>query len=141
MKYIVFFLCVFLWACTNEERNNNMQSDIKNDRINHITDTAGLIFLNKIFNFGIVKQDSIITGVYRFVNTSNNKLIIMSVTPDCTCTGYTLSKDTINPKDTATLELIMDTHNKFGNIKAYAIVKANTKDELYKLTIKGSVEN
>ena len=150
MKRFILILLTFALACSNgniKEGKNNLA--LNNERIiekniveseaqEEITD---LIFFDKIYDFGLIKHDSIVTALYTFINTGEHNLIIKSVNPDCTCTGYTLSKDTIMPNDTAFIQLTLNTHDKFGEVKAYTIVTANTEDKLYKLTLKGDVGN
>jgi hypothetical protein len=102
-------------------------------------ENSKLIFENKVFDFGQIEQDTVISAVFIFKNTGKKNLIIDYVNPDCSCTDYYLSKDTISPEDTASIVLFLNAINKLGKVKGYTIVSANTEEELYKLTLKGEV--
>ncbi|MDE5417934.1 DUF1573 domain-containing protein [Labilibaculum sp. DW002] len=101
---------------------------------------SSLIFINKYIDFGKVRQDTLLIGKYRFYNSGSDTLFIKYVNPDCSCTGYSLSNDTIQPLDTAFIELKFDTKEKLGFNKIYTTVRANTQTEFYKLTLKAYVE-
>ena len=149
MKYYILILLTFALACSDvnikEDKENNLVSNnegiIEKKLVNsqEQEEVSDLKFVSKIYDFGLIKRDSIVTALYTFSNIGDHNLIIESVNPDCTCTGYTLSKDTIMPQDTAFIQLTLDTHDKYGEIKAYTIVTANTNAKLYKLTLIGKV--
>lgn len=128
--------------CTNTDQkcnifsgNNEEKQSYKNKRITKLS------FINKRADFGNVPPDTLLVQTFNFINTGNNNLIINYVNPDCICTGYTLSEDTILPGDTAHINLKFDTHNKYGSQKIYTIVSANTKPKLNKLTLLANVKN
>ncbi len=95
-----------------------------------------LTFLEKTHDFGDITKDTILKARFRFINTGTDTVHIEYVRPDCTCTDYRLSRKNIAPKDTAYVELMYDTHNKHGLQKLYAIIKTDTPEQMYKLTIK-----
>jgi hypothetical protein len=100
---------------------------------------ADVHFVEKIKDFGLIKNDTVLVAKYRFVNTGNSVLIIDYVNPDCTCTSYYLSQKRIMPNDTAYIELKFDTRQKMGSHKLYAVVATNTVAKFYKLTLKVDV--
>jgi hypothetical protein len=74
------------------------------------------------------------------MNIGDNPLIIYGVNPDCGCTDFYLSNDSINPGDSAYIELVLNTEGKFGHQKIYAVVEANTDAKLYKLTLEADIQ-
>ncbi|NER08674.1 MAG: DUF1573 domain-containing protein [Okeania sp. SIO3C4] len=96
-------------------------------------------FKDKIFDFGEVQEDSLLIHRYYFKNVGNEKLIIDYVNPDCTCTGFTLSNDTIMPMDSAYVELKYDTKDRYGKQKLFATMKANTETKMYAIILKANV--
>lgn len=138
-KQIFLFALIFVLI----ESCNLSTTQSANDSIeqhNFIEAKTNLEFSNKIHDFGTVRNDTIIYAVFNFKNVGKEKLIIKSVHPDCICTGFILSSDTILPGEDGYVKLNLDTKNKAGKIKAYTIVSANTEIGMYKLTLKGIVE-
>jgi hypothetical protein len=80
-----------------------------------------------------------LTARYPFVNIGSKLLTISEINPDCTCTGYYLSKKTIHPGDSAYILLKYSTRGKFGESKVYATVSANTRTRLYSLEVVANV--
>jgi len=98
-------------------------------------DENRLIFLEKIYEFGVVKADTLLSARFHFVNVGKDTVHIDYVNPECSCTSYLLSKQDLAPRDTAYIDIAYNTKGKFGAQKAYVIVRANTKEQMYKLTI------
>lgn len=98
-----------------------------------------LDFDSKIVDFSDVPSDTILNAVFVIKNTGDKPLIIYNVNPDCSCTGYSLSKYNIAVADTASLTLMVDTKNKHGQNVLNTTIKANTDKGLYNLRVKANV--
>lgn len=133
MKYITFLLLLISLSCNSIEWDRPKG----NERI--YRDNANLEFRNKIFDFGKVNQDTLLSAKYYFSNISDDSLIIYYVNPDCICTEYSISNDTIMPGDSAFIKLTLNTSNKSGEQKIYSTVCANTKTRMYCLILKANV--
>jgi len=94
-----------------------------------------LTVINKTVDFGNVKPDTTLTVKFFFVNSGTQNIAIEYVNPDCTCTNYTLSSNIVNPRDTAYVELRVNTTGKYGRNKIYSTMRANTFVKMYKLTV------
>jgi hypothetical protein len=99
-----------------------------------------IIVRKKVFDFGIVKPDTLLNARYYLINNSDSVILINYVNPECTCTNYYVSNYSINPHDSIYIDLTLDTKNKHGEQKIYTIISANTKTKMYKLTLKANVE-
>ena len=100
---------------------------------------ANLFFSNKVVDFGMVPSDTILKAHYMLYNVSDNLLKIEYVNPDCSCTDYRLSKNIIQPNDSAMLTLILNTSNKIGKYELKTILKANTPGKMYILKMRANV--
>ncbi|MCX6327671.1 MAG: DUF1573 domain-containing protein [Bacteroidia bacterium] len=129
-KLIILLLCTSIFSCSNKK---NIQQSSQQREL------ADLAFKIKFYDFGNVSNDTILFAKYFFKNIGKNNLIINYVDPDCTCTGYSLSNDTISPGDSAFIELKFKTENKFGKQKIYTTVCANTETKMYSLILKANV--
>ena len=90
-------------------------------------------------DFGNISGDTVLSAQFILHNESLNPLIIEYVNPDCSCTNYAISKYRIESKDTATVHLNVDTRNKAGSQVLRSVIKANTREEMYMLTIRFNV--
>lgn len=84
---------------------------------------------------GTARKDSSVTGKYYFTNTGTKRLVIDFVNPDCSCTGFYLTKKEIEPGDSSCLVLKMSTKNKEGDIQINATISANTPTHFYKVSL------
>lgn len=142
-NFRIFFCCLFLLQFGNCGRKNVEKklplSNQTNHKVGDEDKLAEIEFQNKIFDFGTLRDDTIVSARYSFKNTGNNPLIIKRVVPDCHCTGYKLGNDTIFTGQSDTLVLNFSTKDKIGPQKIYTIVTANTKIKMYKLTLLANV--
>lgn len=97
-------------------------------------------FRERVVDFGRVSADTLLCATFVARNTGAKPLVIYYVNPDCSCTGYTLSKPVVQPGDTLSIVLKLDTRHKSGLHRLYTIVRANTEDQLYRLMLKAEVD-
>jgi len=97
-----------------------------------------LLLLNRVKDVGVIKNDTPIKEKFYFVNVSNSDVEIDYVKPDCTCSGFTLSKNPIHPQDTAYIELVYNPKNDYGVTRVHATIKTKTK-EMHLITLKAKV--
>ncbi len=104
-------------------------------------ETGGkLKFLNKVHDFGTIYKDTTLSAEYRFVNIGIEPVHIEMVKPDCQCTKYELSRKDLMPGDSAYIILYLNTENKLGPQTIYSVVKADTYERMYKLTLKVDID-
>ncbi len=138
MRYFILSILVSIMFVYCNTSNNNESKIVKQTPTAEIEKTS-IRFINKIVDFDTVSQDSVVISKFSLINTGRNKLIIKSVLPDCNCTDFELNRDTILPTDTCMIWLRLNTYNKYGSVKSYTILRVNTEEEVYKLTLKGYV--
>lgn len=89
--------------------------------------TKGLSFQKNIIDYGKVSNDTTLAAKFIMKNTTSEKITINYVNPECTCTSYYVSKYEVQPNDTASVVLTINTAGKFGKEKIYAIVNYGEK--------------
>jgi hypothetical protein len=92
-----------------------------------------LKFLNTSYVIGEVISTNNVE--ITFVNVGTEPVRIESVHPDCQCTKYELSRPELMPGDSAYITLFLNTENKLGPQRIYSVVKADTYERMYKLTL------
>lgn len=97
--------------------------------------------IEPVINVGKVRTDTIVSVSFRIANTGQNPLYINYINPDCMCTSYDYTCDTISTGDTLRVNLHVNTKDKYGEQKLVTIVKLNTEEKMHKLTLKMEVVN
>ncbi|MEJ7645942.1 MAG: DUF1573 domain-containing protein [Chryseolinea sp.] len=89
-------------------------------------------------DFGKVKLNGPVTHEFKFVNNSDEPLVISSVQASCGCTVTQYSKDPVPPGGKG---FVSATYNaaKEGIFSKTVTVNANTEQGSFQLTIKGEV--
>lgn len=106
---------------------------------NHNKDAVELEIKNRRYNFGTVKQDTLISKRFSIKNVSKKEVTLNISSTSCTCTKAELTKDTLKPNEIAKLVMEFDTNNRFGKSKVYAIMDSNTKQKFYRFLIYGNI--
>ncbi|ALO15359.1 hypothetical protein L21SP5_01717 [Salinivirga cyanobacteriivorans] len=136
MRFFLFILIItIISACQHFNKDKQKLTKVEKKKI-----FSQVYFKNKYQDFGVLPQDTTVSAEFYFKNTGKNKLIVDYVNPDCTCTGYEVSKDTIAVGDSAFIRLDFNTKHKYGKQKIYTIVSMNTQEELYKLMFTADVQ-
>lgn len=96
-------------------------------------------FASETVDLGKPKVGNPVTATFTFTNTSNEDLVIETVTPGCGCTKSDYTKEPIKPGKTGT---ITATYNAaaVGNFTKKVYVKFLGVDQQQELTIMGIVQ-
>ena len=90
-------------------------------------------------DLGSVERGVLLEAKFEIVNSSNDTLRILNINPDCSCTGYRISKTTLAPHQSDTLILTIDTENKIGDNQITATFEANTPQRIHFVSVEFSV--
>lgn len=135
-KFFFFFLIIGAVSACRGPKAEDKKPELYANNSPRLTD---LKFVQRRVDFGVVTKDTILCARYDFINTGKDSLIINYVAPDCSCTGYELSKKEIAPNDSAYILLKLSTKDKAGPVEIYSTVAANTQTKLYSLQILADV--
>lgn len=135
-KYYIIIISILITYGCNSVNNRKEKIDKTKKSLSQIE-----FINNKKFKFGKVKRDTIITNKFIIKNTGNKPLILKDHRISCNCTNVKISKKIINPRDTACVELKLDTRNKNNYVNIYCILIFNTKQKYYKISMSGSILN
>ncbi|MDO5979427.1 DUF1573 domain-containing protein [Flavivirga spongiicola] len=145
---VVCFLSCNWQGENNQEKRSVIKKDIKSEEKNidsnkaaELVELAKMKFKTKIINLGTIpKGDSTVKGRYTFKNIGEAPLFIEYINPDCVCTGYEHTKDSVAIGGEGYIDLTFNIKDRVGSQKLYAMLKANTKEKFYKLTLKLDIE-
>ncbi len=140
MKKIVgllfLFLFLFLSSCIiNNKDNHSGETNHDNKK------TSGkLICLEKSAIFGVIPADTIIEGLFQFVNIGAETVKIIYYDVSCGCTLAILSDSLVMPGDSTIFIMSVNTQGKSpGNHVVNAVLKTNGLQTFYKLDVKFTI--
>lgn len=113
---------MFLIACNTHK--NEARIDFKNDEV----------------NFSITKGNSF-SATFKFKNTGDDSLQIISANASCGCTKIDYIKEKIAPGTESEIKVNYDSKNESDSIVVKKVlIETNTKPLLHTLTLKGVVK-
>ena len=110
------------------EIENNTDNDID---IKSVVPSTTIEINNRNLNLGEIKQGDIVKADFIIKNSGDELLIIYNINPDCLCSDAILTKNIIQPNDTAKISLMVNTKGKSGFYNISSTITANTKDAYY----------
>lgn len=98
-------------------------------------------FIEKEHEFGNIKEKGgKVTATFKFVNTGDAPLVILSATASCGCTDPSFEDDPIAPGDTSQIKVTYNPNGRPGEFVKTIVVKTNAvKNSASRLKIKGMV--
>lgn len=97
-------------------------------------------WLNTVHDFGAFDEDTKHkTAYFRFVNTGDEAVSVISVNATCGCTVPKYTTDAVAPGDTATIEVVYDPTGRPGRFEKSIYVRTSETNERTRLRLKGSV--
>lgn len=105
-----------------------------------VYDLTTVYFNDSTDDIGKIISDTVITRDYIIKNTGTDSLHVLFVSPDCNCTGYRLSSESVSSLDSIILSMDIDMRNKLeGEFMLNTVVGLNTQKKLYRICLKGEV--
>lgn len=97
-------------------------------------------WLNTVYDFGAFDEDTKHkTAYFRFVNSGDEDVSVVSVNATCGCTVPKYTKDAVAPGDTAVIEVVYDPTGRPGRFEKSIYVRTSQTNERTRLRLKGSV--
>jgi len=99
--------------------------------------TGAFLYLPETqYNFGQVKEGSVVSHTFQLVNKGQSELEIKDIKTSCGCTAAMLSSPNLKPGETGTLKIDLDTKNRVGKMsRTITIVSNDVEQENKVLTI------
>ncbi len=105
------------------------------------TSKSEITFENVNHDFGTINEaDGPVTCVFKFKNTGTGVLVIYQAIASCGCTSPTFPKEPIKPGATGEIKVTYNGTGKHpGKFEKVIILRTNTKDEIVRLRVKGTM--
>lgn len=148
--FLPLLILVILTACKNDKAEDlsakakGPVSEMINNPVNPdgTLDTnamARIRFEEPVFEFGEVKEGTVVTHKFKFANVGQVPLTILKARSTCGCTVPEWPEEPIPPGGTAEIEAKFNTEGKTGEQSKTITVTANTYPNDTKVTLKGKV--
>lgn len=95
--------------------------------------------LDSVYDFGKIKEGSLVEYSFRFKNTGSNPLIITNAVGSCGCTVAEKPEQPVLPGEIGYLKVKFDSQNRVGEAHKTVTVSANVPTGFPELLIKGEV--
>ncbi len=103
--------------------------------------SGALLYLPETqYNFGKVKEGSVVSHTFQLVNKGQEELEVKDIKTSCGCTAAMLSNSIIKPGEAGTLKIDLDTKNRVGKMSRTITIVSNDAEQTNKvLTIYAEV--
>jgi len=108
--------------------------------LSFIEKEANIQFIEMVHDFGTMQEGDKPSYDFRFVNTGDAPLVIVSVDKSCGCTEPSFPEEAIMPGDTSSIRVGYNSVGREGRFDKSITVNSNAKDGAVRLRIVGSVK-
>jgi hypothetical protein len=91
------------------------------------------------YNFGEVKENKVVTHIFKIKNPTHSKIKVLSVSTSCSCTAADYP-DEVLPGRTADLKISLDTKGLKGNVTRKIILITDSDDPYLMLSVSAIVK-
>lgn len=137
MKNSIILLSIVLLSCSSCKLSNSKPAEIDSEMITQRTTMA---FEEEVYTFGEMTQGEKVDFVFKFTNTGDFPLVIVSVQPSCGCT---ITEDwpdyPIAPGEGGVIPVQFSSEGKKGHQSKSITLVANTTPRTHVLMIEGDI--
>jgi hypothetical protein len=127
MKKIIFITltAISLAACTSNEGANNEARRLEYAQF--LDSPTQITYEEMEYNFGEVKEGELVKHTFKFTNTGDNPLILLSVKATCGCTvPENWPQHPIMPGEGGEISVVFNSNDRIGAAQKSIRVEANT---------------
>lgn len=138
--YLGFILAsaVLLASCGGEGGNDEGNAQPEITTVN-VETTTSISFEEEVFDFGEITQGEKVTHTFKFKNTGDADLVIVSAKGSCGCTVPEWPKEPIAPGAEGEINVVFNSEGKSGKQHKRVSVVANTEPATTAVALKGEI--
>jgi len=100
-----------------------------------------IAFSEELWDFGLIKQENVVTHVFEVRNLGEAELVISKVRASCGCTAALVSSPEVAPGSSSQIKVVFNSSGFRGKVSKYIYVESNDPDQpVSRLTITATVE-
>jgi Protein of unknown function (DUF1573) len=145
MKKLVYLLLLSVALTSCQDRKNDKNANInmgdhKTQDNAAIKDSTTVQLIDSVYDFGTIKEGDKVEFSFRFKNTGNNPLVIISASASCGCTVPEKPEQPIKPGEIGFIKAVFNSKGKAGPNNKSITVNSNVLPPGFPvLTLKGEV--
>jgi hypothetical protein len=139
-KYISILLVSVAIISCNVRHKDKIADDIETQKALALKDSTTVQIIDSAYNFGKVTDGEKVEYSYRFKNTGNKPLIVVTATASCGCTVPQKPEKPILPGETGFIKIVFDSKGRVGEAHKTITVTSNANPEFTPLILTGIVE-
>lgn len=126
----------FMTTACNEASTNEAKTEVTADNVEK---TTSISFEEERFNFDVVTQGEKVKHSYKFKNTGDEDLVIVSAKGSCGCTVPEWPKEPIAPGGEGEIYVVFNSEGRSGRQVKQVSLVANTEPATSVLVLEGEV--
>lgn len=136
-------MCIAIVLVTLVSCTNNAGEEAEKRKLDYaemIDNPTSMEFEEMAFDFGEVVDGELVNKVFKFTNTGDTELVLITVKGSCGCTvPEDWPKHPIAPGESGEISVTFNSANRVGNVKKSVRIEANTMPTVTTLSITGKV--
>ncbi len=141
MKNILIPILLLTFFTSCDVRNTDKATSNGDVIATQVTNAAPTTvqLLDSVYDFGKIKEGSVVEYSYRFKNTGTNPLVITDAVGSCGCTVPEKPEQPVLPGETGYMKVKFNSDNRAGMTHKTVTVTANVTGGFPELVITGEV--
>jgi hypothetical protein len=139
IKIFVVVLLLITWSCKKEVTTE--QNITRSLQENAKAPKTKVAFDKEVHNFGEIKQGEIVSTTFTIKNVGDNDLYIFEAHGSCGCTVPEVTKEAIEPGESAPIHVKFDSNGKSGDVTKSVMITCNTAKIVESISIKASIKS
>ena len=127
---------VVLTSCGGSGEEATAQAEVTTE---NVESTTSIAFEEEVFDFGSITQGEKVTHTFKFKNTGDADLVIVSAKGSCGCTVPEWPKEPIAPGAEGEINVVFNSEGKNGKQHKRVSIVANTEPATSAVALKGEI--
>lgn len=139
IKIFVIAAVLITWSCKKEVSAE--QDIITSLQENAKAPKTKVAFDKEVHDFGEIKQGEVVATTFTIKNVGDNDLYIAEAHGSCGCTVPEVTKEAIEPGESAPIHVKFDSNGKSGEVTKSVMITCNTAKIVETIRIKASIKS
>lgn len=132
----MFASALLLAGCGNGGSETDGAAEISTE---NVESTTSISFEEEVFDFGTITQGEKVAHTFKFKNSGNADLVIVSAKGSCGCTVPEWPKEPIAPGGVGEINVVFNSEGKVGKQHKRVSIVANTEPATSAVALKGEI--
>ncbi len=132
-----------LAACNQPVQKNETNSEetlVTTDSLSNAEKSGTIEFAETAYDFGTVKEGTVVDHVFMFKNTGKAPVILSQVSASCGCTTPDYTREPILPGKEGEIKVSFNSQGQVGKQQKIVTISSNASNKVTTVQIKGTVE-